>query len=130
MAKTGETIKKKGTEKFKSISKTIQTANTISIIVAVLVVTMVTMISSNVMIDKGIQKSAEASLNLIQHELEDREVNLKMAAQTIALNNIIINAVGTNDMETIKREIAYFAETLNLDLLSVTDSKEIGRAHV
>lgn len=131
MAKTGKTIKKKGAEKFKSISKTIQTSNTISIIIAVLVVTMVTMISSNVMIDKGIQKSAEASLNLITKEMKNKENNLRMAAQTISLNNIMINAVGANDRETIQKEIAYYAQTLKLDLLSVTDSKGIviARSH-
>ena len=71
------------------------------------------------------QKQAVASIKIVEEELEGIGNNLLNSAQTIASDNEISKAVSANDSAKILRELSTFANTLNIETVTVTNSKGI-----
>ncbi len=114
-----------------SLSKMVLQFNAMTVAVTVAITCTFALVSMDNSIRDLSRKQAAASIEIVKEDLTDMEQDLLDSAQAIAGNHEISAAVAAGDQEKITSKLGELANSLNLEMATVTDEKGtvIARTH-
>lgn len=108
-----------------SLSTRVLWLNALTVVVTVLLTSTVALFSMNSIIREIAQDQAVSSIKVLEQELDSQKSTLLTSAKTVALDEALIAAVAEKSTPAILKEAGATAKALNLETVTITDTKGI-----
>lgn len=115
----------RGNKKFNGLSSKILRIIGYCVASAVIITAAFSLFSMNSLITDITRQQAVSSADIMREELDKISKTLEISAKTLSVDQTIIEAVSSEDANTILEESKYLSEALEIENIIVTDSKGI-----